>query len=101
MREIGPEIEAMAGEAAPGYSSGGMVTKLAAARIAMGAGCHMLIAHGKSADPPLAAIEEGARATLFLPRGEPAPFPWAISMWQPALIAIRAAASLVTIPPEL
>ena len=35
VREIGPEIEAMAGEAAPGYSSGGMVTKLAAARIAM------------------------------------------------------------------
>jgi glutamate 5-kinase len=31
----------------------------------------MLIAQGKSADPPLAAIEEGGRATLFLPRGEP------------------------------
>ena len=47
VREIGPEIEAMAGEAAPGYSSGGMVTKLAAARIAMSAGCRMLIAQGK------------------------------------------------------
>ncbi len=56
----------------PGYSSGGMVTKLAAARIAMSAGCHMLIAQGQStAGPPLAAIEAGARATLFLPRGEP------------------------------
>ena len=31
---ITPEIEAMAGKAPPGYSSGGMVTKLAAARIA-------------------------------------------------------------------
>ena len=71
VREIEPEIEAMAGEAAPGYSSGGMVTKLAAARIAMDSGCHMLIAHGKSIDPPLAAIEAGDRATLFLPRGEP------------------------------
>jgi glutamate 5-kinase len=69
--EIGPEIEAMAGEAAPGYSSGGMVTKLAAARIATGAGCHMLIAQGKAAGAPLAAIEAGGRATLFLPRGEP------------------------------
>jgi glutamate 5-kinase len=69
--EIGPEIEAMAGEAAPGYSSGGMVTKLAAARIAMNAGCRMLIAQGKAAGPPLAAIEIGGRATLFLPRGEP------------------------------
>ena len=46
VREIGPEIEAMAGEAAPGHSSGGMVTKLAAARIAMNAGCCMLIARG-------------------------------------------------------
>ncbi|MGH7044869.1 MAG: glutamate 5-kinase [Stellaceae bacterium] len=75
VRDIGPEIEAMAGEAAPGYSSGGMVTKLAAARIAMNAGCHMLIARGaplQDAVPePLAAIEAGGRATLFLPRGEP------------------------------
>ena len=76
VREIGPEIEAMAGAAPPGYSSGGMVTKLAAARIAMQAGCHMLVALG---DPrpdgagagPLAAIEAGAKATLFLPGGEP------------------------------
>jgi len=73
VREIGPEILAMAGAAPPGYSSGGMVTKLAAARIAMHAGCHMLIAEG---DPrgdrgPLAAIEAGARASLFLPAGEP------------------------------
>ena len=46
VHDIGPDIEAMAGEAAPGYSSGGMVTKLAAARIAMNAGCRMLIARG-------------------------------------------------------
>ena len=74
VREIGLEIEAMAGEAAPGYSSGGMVTKLAAARIATSAGCRMLIAKGKSAGSlsgPLAAIEAGDRATLFVPRGEP------------------------------
>ena len=70
IREIGAEIEAMAGSAPPGYSSGGMVTKLAAARIAMGAGCRMLIAKG-DAPAPLAAIEAGARASLFLPRAEP------------------------------
>jgi glutamate 5-kinase len=34
VRQLTPEIEAMAGEAPPGYSSGGMVTKLAAARAA-------------------------------------------------------------------
>jgi glutamate 5-kinase len=74
VREIGPEIEEMAGDAPPGYSSGGMITKLAAARIAMGAGCRMLIAKGKTegvALGPLAAIEASDRATLFLPRGEP------------------------------
>ncbi len=75
VREIGPEIEAMAGDAAPGYSSGGMVTKLAAARIAMSAGCRMLIARGVPLGgddaAPLAAIEAGERATLFLPSGEP------------------------------
>ncbi len=75
VEEIGPQVEAMAGEAAPGYSSGGMVTKLAAARIAMSAGCRMLIARGVpeagAATAPLAAIEAGERATLFLPGGEP------------------------------
>jgi glutamate 5-kinase len=72
--EIGSEIEAMAGEAPLGYSSGGMATKIAAARIAMSAGCRMLIAKGRtagSAPGPLAAIEAGEKATLFLPRGEP------------------------------
>jgi glutamate 5-kinase len=76
VREIAPEIEAMAGEAAPGYSSGGMVTKLAAAKIATQAGCHMLIARGRPRGAglpqgPLAAIEAGARASLFLPQVEP------------------------------
>jgi glutamate 5-kinase len=75
VRDIGPEIEAMAGEAASGYSSGGMVTKLAAARIAISAGCRMLIARGvpqsDAAKGPLAAIETGEPATIFLPRGEP------------------------------
>jgi glutamate 5-kinase len=72
VREIEPEIEAMAGTAPPGYSSGGMVTKLAAARIAMSAGCHMLIARGRVGTcGPLMAIEAGARASLFLPRAEP------------------------------
>jgi len=73
IREIAPEIEAMAGPAPPGYSSGGMVTKLTAARIAMNAGCHMIIAPGRPGRGrgPLTAIEHGARASLFLPRAEP------------------------------
>jgi glutamate 5-kinase len=73
IRNLEPEIEAMAGNAPPGYSSGGMVTKLAAARIAMSAGCHMVIAQGRPSRGrgPLRAIEEGGKATLFLPRAEP------------------------------
>jgi glutamate 5-kinase len=68
--ELTPEILAMAGEARPGISSGGMVTKLAAARIATAAGCRMAIASGRSAHP-LAALRDGARATWFLASGEP------------------------------
>jgi glutamate 5-kinase len=70
VRELTREIEAMAGEAPPGYSSGGMVTKLVAARIATGAGCRMAIAKGETLHP-LRAIEEGARVTWFLPAAEP------------------------------
>src|SRR5579863_8990183 len=70
LREITPAIEAMAGEAPAGYSSGGMVTKLVAARICMAAGCRMAIAKGTGLHP-LKAIEDGARVTWFLPTAEP------------------------------
>ena len=64
-----PEIEAMGGEPPPGYSSGGMRTKLVAARIATGAGCAMAIALGH-VEHPLRALEGGARCTWFLPAPE-------------------------------
>ncbi|PWS38341.1 glutamate 5-kinase [Falsiroseomonas bella] len=67
--QVTDRIMAMGGEPPPGYSSGGMRTKLIAARIATGAGCAMAIALGK-ADRPLQAMEQGARCTWFLP--EPA-----------------------------
>ncbi len=70
VRALTPEIEAMAGDAPAGYSSGGMVTKLVAARIAMGAGCRMVIARGERLHP-LAAIDAGALATWFIPAAEP------------------------------
>ncbi|NNG05358.1 MAG: glutamate 5-kinase [Inquilinus sp.] len=65
-----PEIEAMAAEPRPGYSSGGMVTKLAAARIAFAAGCRMAIAHGAELHA-LRNLAEGGRATWFVPPAEP------------------------------
>ena len=64
-----PGIEAMGGEPPPGYSSGGMRTKLVAARIATQAGCAMAIAQGHI-DHPLRALGAGARCTWFLPAPE-------------------------------
>ena len=60
----------MAGGAGSAYGSGGMRTKLDAARIAMGAGCRMVIASGHLPHP-LKALREGARATWFLPKSTP------------------------------
>lgn len=70
VRDLTAEIEAMAGEAPLGMSSGGMVTKLAAARIAMAAGCRMAIAKGEMLHP-LDALESGGRATWFIPSASP------------------------------
>ncbi|MBL9036543.1 MAG: glutamate 5-kinase [Rhodospirillaceae bacterium] len=68
--EMNAEIEAMAGEAPAGYSSGGMVTKLAAARIAMSAGCRMAIADGRLMHP-LQAILDGRQCSWFVPAQGP------------------------------
>src|SRR5260370_35675042 len=68
--EIPPAIEAMAGGAGSDMGSGGMQTKIAAAKIAMGAGCHLCIAKG-ALNRPLQRIEEGARCTWFVPSSTP------------------------------
>lgn len=70
-----PEIEAMADKPPPGFSSGGMITKIMAAKIAMAAGCRMCIALGRVTNP-LAGLmtpvaEGGAKCTWFLPSGTP------------------------------
>ncbi len=65
VREITPEIEAMAGKPVSGVGSGGMVTKIEAGKIALGAGCNMVIASGHE-DHPLRRIIEGERCTWFL-----------------------------------
>lgn len=70
--KITPQINAMGGKAPTGYSSGGMATKLAAAKIATTAGCAMAIAYGKL-QHPLKALQEGARCSWFLPSTKPYP----------------------------
>ena len=68
--KITPEIEAMGGRSASDVGSGGMATKLLAARIAVAAGCHMCIAAGRHRHP-IRRIEEGARCTWFVPSATP------------------------------
>jgi glutamate 5-kinase len=67
-----PEIEAMAGgaNAEAGVGSGGMATKLIAARIAQHAGCATLITLG-GRPSPLEAIEDGAASTFISPGVSP------------------------------
>jgi glutamate 5-kinase len=68
-----PEIEAMAGgaNAVDGVGTGGMATKLAAARIASAAGCATVVTLGRR-PAPLLAVEEGQRATIIEPSTTPA-----------------------------
>lgn len=71
VRRITPEIERMAGGAASAVGSGGMATKIAAARIAVTAGCHMCVAAGREMHP-LKRVESGARCSWFYPDATPA-----------------------------
>ena len=68
--EITPAIEAMAQGSGSDMGTGGMQTKIAAAKIALGAGCHFCIALG-NVENPLRRIEEGARCTWFVPSSTP------------------------------
>jgi glutamate 5-kinase len=102
---ITPGIEAMAGRSASDVGSGGMATKIAAAKIAVGAGCHMCIASGHHPHP-LRRIESGARCTWFVPASTPvaARKQWIAGTLKPAgaihidagaLVALRAGRSLL------
>jgi glutamate 5-kinase len=67
---ITSDIEAMAGDAGTELSKGGMKTKIEAAKVATGAGIHMVIASGKI-EFPLRAIADGAACTWFLASSDP------------------------------
>jgi len=68
LARLTPEIEAMAGgaNASAGVGTGGMATKIMAARIAQSAGCATIITLGRR-PAPLAAIEAGEKATVIEP----------------------------------
>jgi glutamate 5-kinase len=64
------QIAALAGPARTSAGTGGMTTKIEAARIAAAAGCATLIAKGAPCRP-VKALKGGARATLVLASGTP------------------------------
>jgi glutamate 5-kinase len=68
---ITSEMQSMAGETRSDIGSGGMATKVQAARIATHAGCSTIIASGQI-EHPLQALVDGARCTIFRAEGTPA-----------------------------
>lgn len=67
VHEITPAIEGMAGAAQPGISTGGMITKIMAAKIAVASGCRMAIVKGTE-EHPLSRLQNGSlRCTWFTP----------------------------------
>ncbi len=68
--EITADIEKMAGGAGSAVGTGGMATKIAAAKIATNAGCNMIIAKGLD-DHPLKKLADGGKSTIFLAKESP------------------------------
>ena len=85
VRVITPEIENMAGGSSSAVGTGGMATKVIAAKIAVGAGCHMCVALGKELHP-VRRIAEGARCSWFYPISSPGTMrkQWIAGTLQPA-----------------
>ncbi len=99
---LGPDILAMAGgsNTQADVGTGGMATKLEAARIARSAGCATLIVSG-AVPHPLAAVQAGARASLITAPATPlaAYKQWIAGSLEPAgaiLIDDGAASALAT-----
>lgn len=92
---IDGRIEAMAGPPRPGYSSGGMVTKLAAAAIAVGSGCHMVIANGRGLNP-LGRLLAGEAGKPWQDEPEPARCTWFAARQTPLTARKRWIASSLT-----
>lgn len=83
--DIDGRIEAMAGGRGSDLGTGGMASKLAAARIAINAGTHLAIASG-TAPGALGDLLAGGRASWFLSRVEPMT---ARKAWLAATVAAR------------
>lgn len=104
---VTPEIEAMAGPAGTTTAgTGGMVTKILAAKIALAGGCSMVIMNGIK-PAPLSRLRGGEAATVFTAANDPLTLRkrWIQSMMAPkgfihidagALAALKKGASLLS-----
>lgn len=66
VKEITPEIESCAGGAGSRRGTGGMITKLSAARMATSAGINMVLANGKDPDIILKILNGEEVGTMFV-----------------------------------
>jgi len=85
VRTIGSDILAMAGETQSDIGSGGMATKVQAARIATHAGCSTIIASG-TVEHPLQVFSDDGRCTVFRAEGTPAT---ARKQWLAGVLEVR------------
>ena len=71
VREITPELRALAGAPGSALGTGGMATKLKAAEIAMASGCDMVIANGQRPELLYDIVTDGTHTgTRFIGRRE-------------------------------
>ncbi len=103
---ITPEIEAMAGPpAVVTVGTGGMITKIMAAKIALAGGCSMVIMDGREPSP-VTRLMNGERSTLFTAASDPLTLrkQWIMGMMAPkgfvhidtgAVAALQKGASLL------
>jgi glutamate 5-kinase len=83
--KITGDIQRMAGETRSDVGSGGMATKVQAARIATHAGCSTVIASG-AIERPLESLASGGTCTVFRAEGTPAS---ARKQWLAGVLEVR------------
>ncbi len=85
VRKITDEMLEMASEPGSAVGSGGMLTKLLAARIAMHAGCSTVLASG-AVERPLHSLMTGGKCTVFVADQTPAA---ARKQWLAGILEVR------------
>jgi len=70
VEDITADIEKAAGKKGSMYSTGGMKSKIAAARIAVVAGCRIVLAHGQEPNVITRIMNGENIGTLFMPKGK-------------------------------